>query len=267
MNIQNQGFISKLEKGGFSDKEALVYVSLLELGGAYPSRIAEYSGLNRSTVYKILLTLSIRGLVNEIEKKNKLFYQIEKPENTIKYAKSRVSMAEDSVETIKKILPEIEGIYNSGLNRPKITYYEGVDGVLAIYSDQINISKSYEMLAFANANELKRFLSEKFFVEYVATKVQKGITTRGLVPDTKDDRSFNEVIYKNIEKKYWPNLKFIPVEKFPLVGEITIYGDKKVSIVNFEKGQMVGIIIEDVAIHKMMRTIFELSWGSSDVVG
>jgi len=73
MQIQNPDFLKKLEKSGLSDKEALVYLSLLELGGAFPSKIAEYSGLNRSTVYMVLLNLSVRGLVNEIEKKNKFF--------------------------------------------------------------------------------------------------------------------------------------------------------------------------------------------------
>ena len=76
MKIKNPLFLKKLEKTGFSDKEALVYLTLLELGGASPSKIAEYAELNRTTVYKILLNLSVRGLINEIEKRNKLFYQI-----------------------------------------------------------------------------------------------------------------------------------------------------------------------------------------------
>ena len=76
MKIKNPDVLKKLEQTGFSDKEALVYASLLELGGAYPSRIAEYAGLKRSTVYNVLLHLSVRGLISEIDKKSKLFYQI-----------------------------------------------------------------------------------------------------------------------------------------------------------------------------------------------
>ena len=77
MQIKDQILVKKLEKTGFTDKEALIYVSLLELDGAFPSRIAQYSGLKRATAYDVLTALTIRGLVNEIEKKNKLFYQIE----------------------------------------------------------------------------------------------------------------------------------------------------------------------------------------------
>ena len=71
MEIKNKDLVQQLEKSGFTNKEALVYVTVLELGGAFPSRIAEYSGLRRSTVYNVLVTLSVRGLVNEIKKKKK----------------------------------------------------------------------------------------------------------------------------------------------------------------------------------------------------
>ena len=83
MKIKDMTLLKKLEKVGLSDKESLIYASLLELGGAYPSKIAEYTGLNRSTVYMILLQMSVKGIVNEIEKKNKQFYQIEKPSKLV----------------------------------------------------------------------------------------------------------------------------------------------------------------------------------------
>lgn len=41
MQIKDTSLVRKLEKTGFTDKEALVYVSLLELEGAFPSKIAK----------------------------------------------------------------------------------------------------------------------------------------------------------------------------------------------------------------------------------
>src|SRR4051794_40111974 len=107
MNIDN--LPSTFEKVGLSEKEALVYSSLIKLGGAHPSKIAQDTKLNRSTVYKLLLDLSIKGLVNEIEKKNKIFYQIEKPSKLLKYAKDRVTLANDHLETVNKMIPDLEG--------------------------------------------------------------------------------------------------------------------------------------------------------------
>lgn len=266
MQIKNPQLLEKLEKAGLLNKEALVYVSTLELGGAFPSRIAEYSGLNRSTTYKILLDLSIRGVVNEISKRNKLFYHIEKPERLLRFAKDQVRLAQDRIEKAESVLPDIEGLYATLGNRPKVSYYEGAEGLLAIYTDHISFDQPYEMLAWANATELRNFLPPKFFDHYVKTKEKIGITTRGILPDTEENRNFTEARYVGIEKKIWPTMRFVKSESFPFASEITVYGTNKISIANFEQNKMIGTIIEDEAIHRIMATIFNLSWESKLII-
>lgn len=260
MQIKNVDLLKKLEKSGLSDKEALVYLSLLELGGAYPSKIAEYCGLNRSTVYMVLLNLSVRGLVNEIEKKNKLFYQIENPNRLIKYTKYKLSIIENEIEQAEKILPEIEGLFTAMGYKPKVTYFEGIEGVLRVYESHVNVSKPYEMLAWANATGLEDLLPSMFFENYRRTKEKKGITTRGIVPDTESDKTFTDRNYENFKKEIVPIMRFITKEKFPFKAEVTVYDQNKISIVNLGKEKLTGVIIEDETIHGLMKMIFELSW-------
>jgi sugar-specific transcriptional regulator TrmB len=266
MQIKNPSLLQKLEKAGFNSKEALVYTSLLELGGSYPSRIAEYCGLKRSTVYNILVTLSIRGLINEIEKRNKLFYQIEKPEKVVKYTESRIRRAEEESEKMKSILPDIEGLFGSLGTRPKVTYFENIDGILSIYEDMITTDKKYELLAFSNTKELENILPEKFFENFRRSKESNGITARGIVPDTKGDRTFNDKFFKGYKKEIVPNMKYVSREQFPYKGEIVIYGDNKVAIINLSREHLTGTIIEDETIHGMMKMMFELSWNSKQVI-
>lgn len=264
MSIINTDIVKKIEKSGFTDKEALVYVSLLELGGAYPSRIAEYSGLNRSTTYKILLNLSVRGIINEIEKKNKIFYQIDKPEKISQYAERRVSMAVNALDYTKEIVPEIAGLFNIIKNHPRVTYYEGMDGLASIYEDMINVKKPYEMVAFSKTDEFVGLLSEKFLINFIKKKVEIGITTRGLLPDTPGSRKFIDQYYnEKVPEKLMPRRRYIAENMFPLSGEIIMYGDSKISITNFTKNQITGVVIQDKALHQMMRNIFELSWNST----
>ncbi len=250
------------QKIGFSEKESLVYSCLLRLGGAFPSKIAEETKLNRSTVYKILLDLSIKGLVNEIKKRNKAYYQVENPEKLVRYVKSQVTIANDHLERVEKIIPDIEGLYSFLSNKPKISYFEGQEGVLTIYEDMVNISKKYEMLAWSNASELQHVLPEKFFENFRLAKERIGITTRGIVPDTVSDRGYNEKFFTGYKEDIVPKMKYIPKETFPFKGEITVYGTNKVAIVNLNKKYLTGIIIEDETIHSMMKMIFELSWNS-----
>ena len=265
MQIRNPNLLEKLEKSGFSSKEALVYVSLLELGGAFPSRIAEYSGLKRSTVYAVLLSLTVRGLVSEVQKRNKLFYQIDKPEKIVRYAKNQISIAEDQLEKAKAIIPDIEGLYATFVNQPKVQYFEGTFGIVAIYTDMVDTNKKYEMVAFSNAAQLEHVFPDKFFERFRKAKEKIGITTRGITPDTENDRGYTKKFFEGYKNELVPQQRYISADLFPFKGEITIYGENKVAIVNLNKEFLTGIIIQDETIHKMMRLIFELSWNSSMV--
>jgi len=262
MKIKNESLVKKLEKSGFTDKEALVYVSLLELGGAYPSKIAEYTGLKRATTYFVLTALSVRGLVNEIEKRNKLFYQIEKPEKILRYAQNKVSESEDSLDHTKAIIPEISSLFSLLKNPSKVTYYEGLDGLLSMYEDMISIKKPYEMLAFSKASDLIPLVPDKFIKNYTKKKIELGITTRIFIPDTTENRKHLPIYPQNTPEKFYPEIKYIAAEKFGFNGEIVIYGDSKIAITNFGENKLTGVIMEDKALNEMMRVIFELAWDS-----
>ena len=264
--MANDQLKKQLEKTGLTDKESAIYSTILELGGAYPSKIAEVTNINRSTVYKILLDLSVKGLVNEIEKKNKLFYQIENPNKLTRHLRDKVSMANDQFESAKKLIPEIEGLYNLFADKPKVSYFEGQEDVMQIYADHISVKKPYEMVAWANTAYLQDLLKMDFFLHYRKTKEKIGIPTRGIVPDTEYDQEFVDNTYKSIgiAQKYWPIMKYIPHKDFSFQGEITVYGDDKVSIVNLNKNHFTGTVIQDKTIHNMMRMIFELSWKGAD---
>jgi sugar-specific transcriptional regulator TrmB len=252
---------SELNKIGLSEKEAGVYTALINLGGgAFPSAVAAEAHLNRSTTYKLLTSLGIKGLVNEIKKRNKSFYQVEKPERLLRYAKNQVQFAEDRLDTVEKLFPELQGLFALTNNKPKVLFFEGAEEIEAIYQDCISEKKPYEMLAFSNAKKFKQFIKPAELRHFVKEKERLGITTRAIVPDTEDDRAYNSAVFPGIEKKFWPVIKFIPAKLFPFEAEITIYGNNKVGITKLGSHNIIGVIIEDEVIHGMMRMIFELAW-------
>ena len=257
----DQNLAEKLKKVGLSDKEASVYTALLLSGGAYPSKVAEITKLN-----KILESLSIRGLVTELEKKNKLFYQVENPRNVERYAQSQITRAKRQLEQTHTLLPTLEGLFAHAENKPVVRFFEGQEGLLRVYEDHVNVGKSYEMLAFSNTADLMQFLTEEFRVKYIKQKEKTGITTRAILPDQDVDINYNETIYAKFPKKIWPKLKHVPRKMFPYKSDVTIYGENKVSIINFGEPQFAGTIIEDKVIHNMMKMVFELSWTSTSLI-
>lgn len=252
--------VERLKKAGLSDKAASVYYLLLEAGGAYPSALAKEARLNRSTVYKILLDLSVKGLVTEIKKGKKLYYQIEKPQKLVRFAKMTVERGKEMQTVAEELLPDLEGIYSLMPNKPKITYFEGKQGLLSVYEDHVRVDTPYEMVAWANTAFLDEFFPKDFFAFYKKEKERIGIPARGIVPDTMKDKAFMEDQYSALDKKIRPEVRHIPAAQFPFKSEITVYGTNKVSILNLENDRQSGVIIEDPTIHNMMRMMFELSW-------
>lgn len=252
--------IKILQTSGLSEKGASVYHALLELGGAFPSQIAKHTKLKRSTVYEILDDLAIKGLVSELEKRSKYFYSIENPKCLLHFSERALTQAQEKQQKLQEFLPILEGLYAGATNKPKVSYFEGTDGVMEIYADHTSIEKKYEMLGFVNVAELMQFLPQKKYREYVLRKEKLGIATRGIIPDTTDDRAYEKTVYRSTSKKMLPKVRHIPKISFPWKGDITIYGEDRISIVSFDENKITGVIITSQTIHQMMRMIFELAW-------
>lgn len=254
----DQKIANKLAENNLDEQQAKILTYLYESGGAFPSRIAKETGVNRSTTYKKLTELSVQGLVSEVEKENKSYHQPKDPHQLVMQAKRGVRKAKRNVEDTKKLLPDLEGIYASSEDRPRVKYYQGKNEVVDMYMDHVNVDDSYEMLAWANAGKLREFMDRDRLRDWVEKKERIGITTRGIAPDS--DVGFNEDVYDGVKKKIWPEIRFIPDQLFPYKGEITIYGEDRISIVNLKEDHYVGLIMEDKTIHDMMQLAFELSW-------
>ncbi len=250
----------ELRKIGLPEKAALVYAFLLDSGIGFPSKIAERTKLNRSTVYHTLNELVARQLVSKVERGRKLCFQVEKPAHLVGFAKQQIQIAENRLERAVQLLPELESLYKLTPNKPKVSFFEGLAGILAVYADQINQTEPYEMVSYSNVEELFKLLPEKFTRDYIKKKQEKRITTRAIFPDSAFSHNYNKQVYRGIEKKFLVERRFIPVQDFPYKAEIAVYGTNKISIINFVERTLTGVIIEDTTIAGMLRMIFELAW-------
>lgn len=253
-----------LEETGLSEKEILVYTTLFNMGGGgYPSAIATETKLNRSTTYKALMSLGIKGLVNEIEKKNKIFYQLNKPDRLVKYIEYKGDQISKKVSDVKQLLPELSQIFQNLSNTPKVLFFEGSSEVAEIYQDMTSYS-NYEMLALFNACEFEKFLGDSELKEFVQARERMKISMRAILPDTPQDMNYAERVYGSIKKEYFPVTRHIPASNFPFDADITMYGKDRIAIIKLDKeaptSQLIGVIIEDKVIYGMMKMFFELAW-------
>lgn len=250
---------TELRRVGFSEKASLIYGALLEMGNAYPSRLAEYTRLNRTTVYKVLNDLCMKGLVTEIDKNNKLCFQLEKPARLVNFVKQQITLAEERYETAQKIFPELKNIFAALPDKPFVRFFEGAKGIIATYEDQMENFEHEEVLTFMNMNEFRKIVTPRFAAKYLQARIDAGVKLRCIAPQPKNELNLLRY-YRRVEKRLWPKYKYVTAESFPYKSHISIYGTNRVSIVNIHERAFIGVIIEDRTINSMMRMVFNLAW-------
>ena len=265
VHMKNEHLIQHLSKAGLSEKAAIVYTALLSSGGAYPSTLAEETRLNRSTIYKILLDLSVKGLVTEIERGKKLYYQAEKPEKLVRFTRDQAEMAREAYDKTCELIPEMEGLFAATPNKPTIRYFADATGIASIYEEMIAEKKAYEMISFSHGEAFKRYLSPKALRRFVKGKEKLRVTTRAIVPDSEENHRYNETVFAGIDKQIWPDIRYVAKEAFPFEAEITLYDKNKIAITKLSGDRLIGLVIEDDTIYGMIKMIFELLWKSDQV--
>jgi len=234
--------IHTLKDIGLTDKESRVYIACLESGTSLVSKIAKSSGLNRVTTYDILEKLKEKGFVSFLTKNQLKYFSATDPEIV-------VSETHRKAQNLKSILPDLKRLKGDAIH-PHIRYFEGVEGIKAIYADTLT-SKS-EILNYANSREIRNFWPD-YDNEYVKKRVKKKIYLHGIAPDDE----YGKTVHKD-DKKYFREIRLIDPQKFDFTNEINIYDDK-VAIASFT-GELIGMIIESKEIANTQKAIFKMAW-------
>lgn len=105
---------------GLSPNESKVYLSLLETGSTTITKIAEISGIHRVNVYDSVSRLKEKGLLGEITREGKRYYQAAPPE-TLK------NILREKEIKLNQILPQLELANKLTGNKQQVEVFEGVD--------------------------------------------------------------------------------------------------------------------------------------------
>ncbi len=240
-----------LQSFGFSEKEADVYLALLEMGKGTVTEISRKAGINRTTGYDILGSLALKGVVNISGKEPKQEYAAESPASITEYLKRKVTETQGHIKKAEELIPELNMLH-AMQNRPKIRFYEGTHGLQHAYED--TLTSSEPIRAYATIDDMHKALPD-YFPEYYKRRAKKGIAIRGIVPRTEE--GLNRKQFNNEEKR---EIAFVPSDKYYFSPEINIY-DNKVMIASWR--EKLGIIIESAEIADAMKKIYELAWSEA----
>lgn len=123
-----------LEEIGLSDKEAKVYLALIEVDDESVLSLARRTLINRTTIYPVLQMLIRKGLVSETQKGVKTHYRAEPPERLESVLERRKIEIDEQVKRLAEVVPRLRSQMKGG-SKPVVKYYEGKQGVLSAMDD------------------------------------------------------------------------------------------------------------------------------------
>lgn len=237
--------ISTLQQIGLNEKQAKIYLACLELGETSIKEIAKKAEIKRTTIYDIIDEMINSGYIKITTKgKKKRFIAINPDDLKIIIRKKEAMLAQ--------ILPDLKAISNIGGIKPKILFYEGIDGLKKTYDDTLGY-RNEKMYQWASSDTLN-IIGEEWLNNYIKRRVKKKIKALCVASDSEEIRQF-----KRLDKEQLREIRIIDPKKFPFKIEINIYGNRVAMISARDK---IGIIIESEPIVNTLKMIFKLCWSN-----
>ena len=246
--------LDRFKQLGLSEKESKVYLAALELGESTVQEIAKKAGINRTTAYFHIEDLIKKGLISSIEKKKKRYFYASNPENLLRMIDLKEKEISDLKKDLNSLLPELKTIYNLAPHKPKVHFFEGIEGLRSIQEDilrskfkegfgLVNLDDAYKVFP-PSPKDHRHKLKKKFLKEKVIRKIIYTSKKGEILPRKENQPS--------VERK------FIDSQKFSFHTEIYIYGEK-IALTSL-KGKLIGIIIEDSELAQSLKILFKLAW-------
>lgn len=241
--------VPKLTELGFSEEESQIYLALLELGGAAASNVARKTGIPRVNCYYLLGELKKRGLVSEVVRNKIKFYSCLSPAMLVK-------KEEIVLEKLNALIPELLSLQNTLAIKPKIRYFEGLNGVEQIYEDTL-LNKE-EIVGYSNL-ELVMQTMDPFIKRYAQKKILKKIKSRLIAPGKETAKKFLELYYHGDLYRENIEILFVSPDSFVFENDIYIYGNK-LAIISLQKDELFGLIVESGSVARTQKSLFNLAW-------
>lgn len=239
----------QLEQLGLTERESRVYLALLELGSGSVAEIGAKAEINRTTTYDVLEYLTRYGIASHVGDEKKKHYVAESPENLLSYLDKKAKEFQNKSDEVKKMLPELKGIFNVAPLKPKVRFYEGDEGIISMYEDSLN-SKT-EIHSWLNTSKTYNF-SADYFADYYKRRSANKVHIKAIINDSPLSREIAK--RDKVEDR---ESRLISKSRMEIEPECYIY-ENKVAFMSLR--ERFGVIIESQDIADAQRKLYELAW-------
>lgn len=247
--------VEQLSGFGLDTREAEVYLVLLSKGSLTPLVLSRETGINRTTLYRILENLEKLGLVKEVLGYKSTSYEASSGQNLA----NLISQKEIELNKLQKdfptILAHLQSLPVEITGPTKILYYHGISGLRQLLWNTLSAQKQVVGFGYGDWNKgIGKVYAERLRQLYV----ERQIVGREILNEGQIDKSLSFTQNKEYLNHYYVH-RIMSRRKLEINHDTYIYNDVFAFYHTYE-GELFGVEIHNGEIAKTQRQIFNILW-------
>ncbi len=158
------------------------------------------------------------------------------------------------LQTIQEVLPQLNAVYNVLPQKPKVLFYEGVEGIKTVWEEILKTAKEGDtILACTGEKPALEYLPKKFLQDYVQRRLAKKVRIRFITPSEGFTKEYQPSSIRELRE-----IKMVNRRDWNFTADMQICNNK-ITIVS-PKENFISLIIDSKEISQMLKMAFELMW-------
>lgn len=235
---------------GLTEKQQKLYLYVLEHGAMTASQLALELHEQRTNIYVLAEELEELGLVERNETQPVVRFAATNPARLQQLMVQKQQTLATTAAQLRKVLPDLQGMYQLSSHKPGFAYFEGLKGYTAALDDMVRSKK--EVCVFA-ASDVSQARPDAWAVlqNKLSKRAHAKVDTRILFETSlREDTDIPSRERQRMRVRFWGDSVF--------EGEVAIYGHTVVLTTYDEK--LVSLVIKNPAIAATMQAIFDTAW-------
>ncbi|MFZ2803633.1 MAG: helix-turn-helix domain-containing protein [Patescibacteria group bacterium] len=232
---------------GLSDKEASVYLAMLELGPTGVQDIADKAGVNRSTTYATIEALKQHGLISSVEEDKKVTYTAESPARLESILQRERLDIDAKKHRLENAMPYFMALFNAVEHKPSVRFFEGEEGISGVRDELMQ--STGEFLSFTAIDEGTQRLSK--IDEPQRMRMTRNLRGKAILCVKPG------IDIPKFEGRHW-EVRYFPYASAPFTGEINIVDDMVAAFI--VKQAPMAFLVENKEMADAFRALFLSAW-------
>lgn len=258
MNTKQSITVSRfLQNLGLTSDQTILFLTLSEHGQLTTLNLSRLSGIRRTTVYRLLIELTEKGVIEEIIDSHRKLYRAVNPDTLELLIKDQELKVKQLRETFPLLSSFLSGNKSAGQPGTNVLFFRGKEGVRQQVWNTLRTRGELLGYSYHPLSELIGDYYMKWYEEWIGRKLRM----RDLYSDEylRSKSKIRPVIDSlNIRTNFIIS-RYIPSGILDINHQMDIYNDV-VSLYHWHQGEVFGVEIHNQKVASMQRQLFEIVW-------